>query len=306
MFVIRVVFELEHLIMTKQGQEQVAEVSVPELYSSLTGCLIKSLGDELPMVHFGLWGPDTETIDESFLNSIHVIGGGCGLGPGKRVLDAGCGLGGPAAALAREFGAHVTGLTNCEPHVAVGTDIANRQGVGHLVDFRHGDFMDMPFPDESFDVVLNHESFCYVTDALAYLEGVHRILRPGGCWRLADGLRTGTPMNEGQMALNNAARRGWAMPDLHSLNDLCSALSQAGFDDIEERDLDHLILPFLKKIERKYKTSMFLSPPPKPEDLAYLRFLQSALYLGQGVLEGIFTYRLVSGWKPGAASGTAA
>ncbi len=294
--------------MTTQGPEQVAEteVSAAELYGSLTGRFLKSLGDELPMVHFGLWGPDTETIDESFLNSIHMIGGGCGLGPGKRVLDAGCGLGGSAVALAREFGAHVTGLTNCEPHVVVGTDIADRQGVGHLVDFRHGDFMDMPFPDESFDVVLNHESFCYVPDALAYLEGVHRILRPGGCWRMADGLRTGKPMNEAQTAQYNYTLRAWAMPERYSLNGLRSALSQAGFDDIADRALESLVIPYIENLERRYKALMLLTPPPKPEDLAYHHFLQATFRFGQGIREGVLTYRLVSGWKPGAASATTA
>ena len=308
MFVVKVGFDKEHSIMTKPGSEQVAEteVSVPDLYSSLTERFLKALGDDLPMIHFGLWGPDTETLEESFLHSINVIAGDCGIGPGKRVLDAGCGLGGPAVAVAREYGAHVTGLTNCEPHVAVGTDVANRQGVGHLVDFRHGDFMDMPFPDESFDAVLNHESFCYVPDAMGYLKGVYRILRPGGCWRLMDGLRTGKPMNKGQMAQYSNFRRGWVLPQIQTLHGLRSVLEQAGFEGIMDRDLDPLIMPYIENFERRYKVLVLMSPPLKLEDHAYHKFLQAAFHFGQGIQEGVFTYRLVSGWKPRETSGTAA
>ena len=308
MFVVKVGVDKEHSIMTKPGPEQVAETeeSVPDLYRSLTERFLKSLGDDLPMLHFGLWGPDTKTIEESFLYSINVIAGDCGIGPGKRVLDAGCGLGGPAVAVAREFGAHVTGLTNCEAHVAVGSDIANRQGLSHLVDFCHGDFMDMPFPDESFDVVLNHESFCYVADALGYLKGVNRILRPGGCWRFVDGLRTGKPMNEGQMAQYNNVLRGFVLPKLHSLHGQRSALEQAGFERIMDRDLESLVIPYIENLERRYKLLVLMTPPPKPEEYAYHKFLQAGFHFGQGVQEGVFTYRLVTGWKPCAASGTAA
>ena len=59
--------------------------------------------------------------------------------------------------LARDYGVQDVGLTNCESHVALA---AEQRGVDHLVEFHYGDFMDMPFPDGSFDAVLNHETYC--------------------------------------------------------------------------------------------------------------------------------------------------
>ncbi len=69
---------------------------------------------------------------------------------GGDLLDVGCGIGGTAITLAKTYGVSVTGLTICEPHIAVATQHAEQRGVGHLVNFRYGDFMDLPFPDAGF------------------------------------------------------------------------------------------------------------------------------------------------------------
>ena len=61
------------------------------------------------------------------------------------------------------------------PQVAVATRKAHERGAGHLVEFRHGDFMDLPFADATFDIVLNHESLCYAVDKFACLQGARLI-----------------------------------------------------------------------------------------------------------------------------------
>lgn len=274
------------------------DTSVPAYYDDMTDRLLKVAGD-LRMVHYGLWGPDTRTEEDSLMRSIHTLAGGCGLGPGKRVLDAGCGLGGPAVALAQEYGVHVTGLTICEPHVALAAEYAEQRGVGHLVEFRHGDFMDMPFPDASFDMVTNHESFCYTPDKLAYLRGVRRVLKPGGYWRMVDGLLSGAPMSEAQEAVHVSMQRGFHMPPLASLRGLLATLEQAGFEKILDRDLDAEVAPATESLRKRWKLLVFLTPPPRPEEISYHELMQAAVDFDQGLREGVFTYRLVSGAKPG-------
>jgi len=274
------------------------DISVTAYYDDMTDRLLKVAGD-LRMVHYGLWGPDTGTEREALMRSIHTLAGGCDLGPGKRVLDAGCGLGGPAVALAQEYGVRVTGLTICEPHVALAAEYAEQRGVGHLVEFRHGDFMDMPFPDASFDAVTNHESFCYAPDKLAYLQGVRRVLKPGGHWRMVDGLLSGKPMSEAQEAVHVSMQRGFHMPPLASLRGLLEALEQAGFEEIRERDLDSEVAPAVESLRKRWKLLVFLTPPPQPDEISYHELMQAAVDFDQGLREGVFTYRLVSGANPG-------
>ena len=52
---------------------------------------------------------------------------------GPRILDVGCGLGGTAIYLATELNAHVTAITNVQPHVRVVSELANDAGVGDMV-----------------------------------------------------------------------------------------------------------------------------------------------------------------------------
>ena len=279
---------------------QARDTSVSAYYADMTDWLIKITGD-LRTIHHGLWGgTGIETEADAQMRSIHVLVEGCGLGPGKRVLDAGCGLGGPAVALAKEYGVCVTGLTNCEPHVAVATEFAARQGVDHLVEFRHGDFMDMPFPDASFDVVINQESFCYAPDKLAYLRGVNRVLKPTGHWRMTDVLYSAeNRCPRSQQEVFVYVQRGYRIPPFPSLSEVMATLEQAGFEELWERNLDEEVLPETERRSKWWKMVVFLTPPPKLGDLSLHEFMQATVDFGRLLREGVFTYRLISATKPG-------
>lgn len=64
------------------------------------------------------------------------------LRPGMRVLDVGCGVGGPAREIVKFTGvAHITGLNLNEYQVARANNYAQREGLGDRLDFVQGDFM---------------------------------------------------------------------------------------------------------------------------------------------------------------------
>jgi sterol 24-C-methyltransferase len=70
-----------------------------------------------------------------------------------KVLDVGCGVGGPAREMVKFTGAHVTGLNNNDYQIDRATHYAHKQGLSDKMAFVKGDFMQMSFPDNSFDVV---------------------------------------------------------------------------------------------------------------------------------------------------------
>ena len=271
---------------------------VAELYAALTG-LVPGGRPEPRCLHRGLWGPDTKTRQEGLDRARSMLTQGCRLGPGRHALDAGCGLGGTAIALAEEHGVRVTGLTNCEPHVALATRYARERGVGHLVEFRYGDFMDLPFADARFDAVLNQESLCYATDKPAYFRGVYRVLKPGGRWQALDGGFLGdAPPSDEQRALVAAVERNWRLPRTGPSRDTLKALKDEGFEGIEERDLSSEAIPPTEEIRRAHLAFAFLHPHLGKTNPVFQEFMDGSVGYASGLSQGLFAYRFVGGRRP--------
>lgn len=96
-----------------------------------------------------------------------------GVGPGRRTPDAGCGAG-MAAMRAAGRSATVAGVDAA----SLLPDIARERNPGG--DFRIGDLEDLPFPDDTFDVVTGFSAFQFAGNAGRALTEARRVTRPGG------------------------------------------------------------------------------------------------------------------------------
>lgn len=102
---------------------------------------------------------------------------------GRDVLEVGSGRGGGSSYVARHHRpASVVGLDFSTAAVALSRRHRRVPGLS----FVRGDAQAMPFPDASFDVVLNVESSHCYPSVPAFLTEVRRVLRPGGVLLLAD------------------------------------------------------------------------------------------------------------------------
>ena len=101
------------------------------------------------------------------------------LDPSTRVLDLGCGLGGPARYLAETFGCKVTGIDLSPSFIDAATYLTARCGLSDRVTFQVGDALNPPFDDASFDVVFLQHVAMNVEDRTTLYAQVRRIL-PGG------------------------------------------------------------------------------------------------------------------------------
>jgi SAM-dependent methyltransferase len=96
---------------------------------------------------------------------------------GKRVLDIGCGLGGKSVAYA-EAGAVVTGV-DIDPRHAGGASRYARK-MGSPVEVATGDASDLPFLEDSFDIVIANDSMEHFARPAEALGEFARVARPGG------------------------------------------------------------------------------------------------------------------------------
>jgi ubiquinone/menaquinone biosynthesis C-methylase UbiE len=131
---------------------------------------------------------------------------------GKRVLEVGCGHGGGASYLTRTL----------RPAAYTGLDL-NRAAIAFCrkrhklpnVDFVHGDAEKLPFPDQSFDAVVNVESSAAYPHFSRFLAEVVRVLRPGGHFLYTD-LRPVSSIAEWEAALEGAPMRMLSHDDINA------------------------------------------------------------------------------------------
>lgn len=96
------------------------------------------------------------------------------------VLDVCSGMGGPARWLAHSIGCRVTGLDITQSRVESARRLTQRVGLDHRVDFVHGDAMDMPLPDASYDVLISQEAWAHVPDKTRLIPECARVIKPEG------------------------------------------------------------------------------------------------------------------------------
>lgn len=99
--------------------------------------------------------------------------------PGNKALDVCCGTADWTIALSRAVGPNgeVTGLDFSENMLEVGKEKTKSMPNIHLV---HGDAMNLPFEDKTFDYVTIGFGLRNVPDYLATLKELNRVLKPGG------------------------------------------------------------------------------------------------------------------------------
>ena len=97
-----------------------------------------------------------------------------------RVLDAGCGAGGPARHLAEAWGCSVVGLDREYDRLLIATLRTRLAGLLDKVSFKYGDAAEMPFEDNSFDVVWSQGAIPFTGNVKQIFQECHRVLRPNG------------------------------------------------------------------------------------------------------------------------------
>src|SRR4051794_24464377 len=135
---------------------------------------------------------DLALVDEFHIGgrpATRELGAQIDLPAGARVLDIGCGIGGPARCFAAERGWRVEGIDLTAEFVAVAQALSRRGGMADKVSFRQASATDLPFAHASFDGAYMIHVGMNIADKKAVFTEVRRVLKPGGVFAIYDAMR---------------------------------------------------------------------------------------------------------------------
>jgi ubiquinone/menaquinone biosynthesis C-methylase UbiE len=165
------------------------------------------------------------------------------LGPEDRVLDLGCGLGGPSRFIADHFGCRVVGVDLVQVRIDTARALAEMTGFADRIEYRVADATALPFGEESFAQVWMMDASVHVRDKRKLFGEIARVLRPGGLLVLHDQIG---PL--GRAMLPAKRRSPWVAP---ALTQLIGLVESAGFRLLAWRDTTETILKwFYQRRER--------------------------------------------------------
>jgi ubiquinone/menaquinone biosynthesis C-methylase UbiE len=152
---------------------------------------------------------------------------------GRRVLDLGCGIGGPACVLAEKYGAHVVGTDLERPLIERARVRAAELGISDRAEFEVVTPGPLIFDDASFDLVVTSGGATQIADKLGIFKEFHRVLKPGGSLSAYDWMKCEGEYSEDMRYWFEMEGLTYAMATPRSQE---ATLREAGFEDVSVVD----------------------------------------------------------------------
>jgi cyclopropane fatty-acyl-phospholipid synthase-like methyltransferase len=199
---------------------------------------------------YGFWDVSTHTLAQAMRRQHEEIAAALAVGPGDRVLEAGCGVGGATLHVAGRHDARGLGITLSPTQARRGRENAAARGLTGRAAFAVADFARLGLRDRAFTRVFACESVCHAPDKRVFLQEAFRVLRPGGRILVCDGFLARAPRDAAETRAYRQWCDGWALPDLASIEDFRLGLAAAGFRDVAFTDRTEAVLPSARRIRR--------------------------------------------------------
>ncbi len=296
----------------RRNRRFVGTSTVAEAYDRWTEdrLLERLWGDHVHLGHYGdpAGRRDFRAAKVAFVHELIRWSGLDQLPPGSRVLDVGCGIGGSARILARDYGFEVLAISISPGQIQRAQDLTPA-ALGHCR-FAVMDALDLDLPDGSdsngFDAVWSVEAGPHMPDKQRYADELLRVLRPGGLLAVADWNRrdpSDGAMNRQERWVMRQLLDQWAHPEFASIRSLKQNLEQSPWSDglqVETGDWTSATLPswFDSILEGVRRPAAVLGLGPSAV-LQGLRETPTLLLMDWAFRRGLMQFGVFRGRKPG-------
>jgi tocopherol O-methyltransferase len=255
-------------------------------------------------IHHGYWDEGDTAVERHAAQqrTVRELAAFAGIPAGASVLDAGCGVGGPAIQLAGELGCTVEGVTLSARQVGLADHKASHAGVAGRTTFRQLDALATDYPDGSFDAVWALESLELMADKEAFLAEAHRVLRPGGrlavtTWCVRDG-----ELTPAETRLLRKIHQHYELPYILSLPRYEAMCRELGYQDVGTAD-------WSARVRHTYDTGVTMVRPlgedrsylmdlAREKGVAILRFFASIPLMKEAYELDVLRYGAIRAVKP--------
>ncbi len=128
----------------------------------------------------GYYPTGNEDLDAAQIHKMRKIAAICGMQPGDRLLDVGCGWSGPLMYFVEHYGCEGTGLTTSEVQRNWAIRAAHSRGIGQRTRIEVCHVLEAAFAEASFDQVIFLESIIHMPEKEQIFAFCQKILKPGG------------------------------------------------------------------------------------------------------------------------------
>ena len=212
-------------------------MSVADHYDQVSEAWRLIMGEDF---HYGVFSQPEEPLERATARLSELMFEAAAPGPRARVLDVGCGVGGPALWMAERFDGEVCGISISARGIALAQERAAAHALGHRLTFAVADALDNQQPDASFDVAWVMESSHLMRDKAQLLRECARVLRPGGAVVLCD-LIFHRPFELNDLLRERAALkcldRVFGRARIAPLAEYAQAIAGAGLELVQHLDL---------------------------------------------------------------------
>jgi len=182
-------------------------------------------GDHIHLGHYGdppggIGCIDFRRAKEDFVHALVRWSGLDALPAGSRVLDVGCGIGGSARILARDYGFDVVGISISPAQIRRASELTP---AGLSCRFAVMDALALDLPQGCMDAVWSVEASPHMPDKQRYADELLRVLRPGGLLAVADWNRRDPadgPLSGPERWVMRQLLEQWAHPEFASIRSL--------------------------------------------------------------------------------------